>query len=166
MGKSNNMSASSRDLIVIAVLAVVVYAVSATFDVFDKIIAFVYHHDTWQLDELFTVAVYLVFASIIYARRRHREFVAQVRRREKAEEEQARLIPELESARADVSALKKLLPICSSCKRVRDDKGYWSQVEVYVETHFRTRFDDGICPDCARKLVASGHQHWKSKKIS
>lgn len=151
---------------VIGVLAVAVFAVSASFDIFNRIIAFIYKHDTWQLDELFTVSVYLVFAAALYARRRSREFVAQVRRRELAEEERARLIPELETARAHISALKKLLPICTSCKRVRDDKGYWSQVEVYIETHFLTRLDDGICPDCARKLVADGKGSRRAKALA
>jgi hypothetical protein len=75
-----------------------------------------------------------------------------VRRREEAEADKARLVPELENALADVATLRKLLPICSSCKKVRDDGGSWSQVEVYIESHFLARLDDGICPDCARKL--------------
>ena len=145
-------------MFVIVALAVIVFAVSATFDIFDKIISFLYRHDTWELDELFTVAVFLVFATGTYARRRHRELVVQVLRRQQAEEEKARLIPELENARANISTLRKLLPICSSCRRVRDDKGYWSQVEVYMENHFLTRLDDGICPDCAKRQFAHGHE--------
>jgi hypothetical protein len=146
---------SRRELMVIAVLSVLVFAFSATFDIFNKIISWVYSHDTWQLDELFTVAIYLVVATAIYAWRRYAELIDQVRRREQAETEKARLIPELDNARADVSALKKLLPICSSCKRVRDDTGYWNQVEVYIESHLLARLDDGICPDCARKLYGN-----------
>jgi hypothetical protein len=144
--------AAFRDVIIITSLSILVFSISATFDVFNSIISWIYRHDTWQLDELFTVAVYLVFAIAIYARRRHKELVVQMHLREQAEAEKARIIPELESARADVSVLKRLLPICSSCKRVRDDKGYWNQVEVYIETHFLTRLDDGTCPDCARRL--------------
>jgi len=144
-----------KDLAVIAFLSVTVFAVSATFDVFSKILTWLYRHDTWQLDELFTVSFFLMFAIALYAWRRHKEIVTQIQRREKAETEKAELVPRLESALADVSTLTKLLPICASCKKVRDDRGYWSQVEVYIETHFHTRLDDGICPDCARKLYSS-----------
>ena len=51
-----------------------------------------------------------------------------------------------------VKVLQGLLPICSSCKNVRDDKGYWSQVETYIEQHSNAQFTHGLCPDCARRL--------------
>ncbi len=145
-------SSSVRDIVVIALVSIVVFALSAAFDVFDKVISWVYRHETWQLDELFTVSVFLVFAFTVYAWRRHRELTEEIRHRQAAEAEKALLIPELESARADVHILKKLLPMCSLCRRVRDDEGYWDQVEAYVEHHLSTRFDAGTCPECARKL--------------
>jgi Ca2+/Na+ antiporter len=144
-----------KDLMVVISIAVGVFAVSARFDVFNTLVEWMYRHDTWQLDELFTVALYLVFAIAIYAWRRHHELVDQTRRREMAEAEKAQLAPRLERALADVSHLKKLLPMCSVCKRVRDDKGYWDQVEAYVEVNFSTRVDTGICPDCAANLYRS-----------
>jgi hypothetical protein len=143
---------SFKDLLVINGVAVVVFALSARFDIFNKLVDWMYRHDTWQLDELFTVAIYLVCAFAFYAWRRHRELVEQIHRRERAEAERAQLTPRLERALADVSHLKKLLPMCSSCRRVRDDRGYWDQVEAYVEVHFSTRMDAGICPECAAKL--------------
>jgi hypothetical protein len=45
-----------------------------------------------------------------------------------------------------------LLPICASCKKIRDDKGYWSQVESYIQKHSDATFTHGICPDCIQKL--------------
>ncbi len=53
---------------------------------------------------------------------------------------------------AEIRALKGLLPICSSCKRIRDDKGYWNRIEEYIRANTDARFTHGICPDCARKL--------------
>jgi hypothetical protein len=150
-------SRSSRDLGIIFTLAIIVFAISANFDLFNKVISWVYRHDTWQLDELFTVAVCLVFAIAFYAWRRHRELVVQIRGRQQAEAARARLIPELETALADASQLRKLLPICSSCKRVRDAKGYWSHVEDYLEVNLQARLDGGLCPDCAREFYADGH---------
>ncbi len=146
----------AREQIWIGCIAIGLFAFSARFDIFDKIIAWVYRHDTWELDELFTVSIYLVFALGLYAWRRHKELREQMARRERAEAEKARLVPELESALAHVSQLQRLVPICSSCKRVRDDRGYWYNLEVYMETHYRARMDDGICPDCARRLYGDG----------
>jgi AmiR/NasT family two-component response regulator len=63
-----------------------------------------------------------------------------------------RLNAELQDALALVKVLRGLLPICASCKKIRDDQGYWHQVEVYIRDHSEARFSHGICPDCARKL--------------
>jgi len=59
---------------------------------------------------------------------------------------------ELTEALANVKTLKGLLPICASCKKIRDDKGYWTQIESYIYKHSDAEFSHGICPDCARKL--------------
>jgi hypothetical protein len=72
--------------------------------------------------------------------------------RKQAEEERERLIAELQKALSDVKALSGLLPICASCKRIRDDKGYWNQLESYIRDHSEAEFSHGICPDCAKKL--------------
>ena len=58
---------------------------------------------------------------------------------------------ELEAALAKVKLLSGLLPICSACKKIRDDKGYWSQVERYVQKHSEATFTHGLCPDCIKK---------------
>jgi ligand-binding sensor protein len=60
-----------------------------------------------------------------------------------------------------LSKLAGLLPICSSCKKIRDDRGYWNQIEIYLATHSDTMFSHGICPDCAEKLY--GKQEWYKK---
>jgi hypothetical protein len=50
-----------------------------------------------------------------------------------------------------VKSLSGLLPICAGCKQIRDDKGYWSQVESYVQKHSEATFTHGLCPDCIKK---------------
>ena len=45
-----------------------------------------------------------------------------------------------------------MLPICANCKKIRDDKGYWNQIEAYIGDHSEAEFSHGICPDCAKKL--------------
>ena len=72
--------------------------------------------------------------------------------RKKAEADRELLIRDLRTVLERVKTLSGLLPICSSCKKVRDDKGYWNQVETYIEEHSNAHFTHGICPDCAMRL--------------
>jgi hypothetical protein len=59
---------------------------------------------------------------------------------------------EKEEAISEVKALSGLFPICTSCKKIRDDKGYWKQIELYVRDHSQADFTHGYCPECADKL--------------
>jgi PAS domain S-box-containing protein len=68
-----------------------------------------------------------------------------------AERERERLISELEAALDNVKTLRGLLPICAHCKKIRDDRGYWRQVESYIEERSLAEFSHGICPECAKK---------------
>ncbi|XOF32376.1 MAG: PAS domain-containing protein [Candidatus Electrothrix sp. YB6] len=71
----------------------------------------------------------------------------------KAEQEREQLIEQLQTALANVKQLKGLLPICAWCKNIRDDQGYWHQVEVYIRDHSDANFTHGICPECSRKVI-------------
>ena len=72
--------------------------------------------------------------------------------RHHSEEERERLIVELRDALTREKRLSGLLPICSSCKKIRDDHGYWNQLEVYIQDHSDASFTHSFCPDCARRL--------------
>lgn len=61
-------------------------------------------------------------------------------------------VKKLEAAMSEVKTLSGLLPICASCKDIRDDKGYWSQIESYIRDHSEISFSHSICPKCAKKL--------------
>ncbi|MCP4693283.1 MAG: response regulator [Desulfobacterales bacterium] len=61
----------------------------------------------------------------------------------------------------EVKILRGMLPICSSCKKIRDDEGYWKHVEAYIQSHAQVTFSHGICPDCMRALY--GDQPWFEK---
>jgi PAS domain S-box-containing protein len=74
--------------------------------------------------------------------------------RVEAEQEREKLIVELKEAMDNIKTLKGLMPICSSCKKIRDDKGYWHQVESYIRDHTDAEFTHGLCPDCAKKYFA------------
>ena len=74
-----------------------------------------------------------------------------ISRQKAADAERLKLIAELQDALAQVKALNGLLPICSICKKIRDDKGYWNRLEAYIHEHSDARFTHGLCPDCAKK---------------
>lgn len=66
----------------------------------------------------------------------------------KAEEERERILRELQAAAAELKTLQEILPICSYCRKIRDDENYWHTVENYISQHTNSLFSHGICPDC------------------
>jgi len=70
----------------------------------------------------------------------------------KADKDKSKLIIQLQASLSEIKKLSGLLPICSSCKKIRDDKGYWNQIESYIREHSEAEFSHGICPECAKKL--------------
>lgn len=82
-------------------------------------------------------------------------FIAMVRdvtERSRIEQERVKLIGELKEALTQVKTLRGLIPICASCKKIRDDQGYWEQIEVYIHNHSDAEFSHGFCPDCLSRL--------------
>ena len=88
-------------------------------------------------------------------------YVSELRRRlrnqnlqiQKANEEKDRLLKDLQEALANVKTLKGLIPICAWCKKIRDDTGYWQQLEAYLRDHSDAELSHGICPECAQKMA-------------
>lgn len=68
-----------------------------------------------------------------------------------AREKEKKLVRELQEALANIKTLSGLLPICASCKKIRDDKGYWNQIEIYIKKHSNADFTHAICPECKKK---------------
>jgi two-component system, sensor histidine kinase and response regulator len=112
----------------------------------------VLHHDTnnvhWHLtskvplkDEHGKVTSYITISTDITERK-------------KAEIERERLIKELQQALTDIKTLSGLVPICAKCKKIRDDTGYWTQVESYIQEHSQARFSHGLCPDCMKNVYS------------
>ncbi len=69
------------------------------------------------------------------------------------EKEKNSLIHQLREALTNVKTLSGLLPICAACKKIRDDKGYWKQIELYLKEHSGAEFTHSYCPDCAKKIM-------------
>lgn len=100
-----------------------------------------------------SVPVLKTVGSVILAGREHLlESFLDITERKEAEEEREKLIEELQDALAKVKTLSGLLPICVSCKKIRDDKGYWNQIEIYVREHSEAEFSHSTCPECVKKL--------------
>lgn len=73
--------------------------------------------------------------------------------RKRAEAEREHLIKELQQALANVKTLSGLVPICAWCKKIRDDSGFWKQLETFIESRSEATFSHGICPDCVKKYM-------------
>ena len=71
--------------------------------------------------------------------------------RKEADEEREKLIKELQEALKEIKALQGIIPICSFCKQIRDDKGYWQQVDHYISEHSEAQFSHSICPKCMKE---------------
>ena len=81
-----------------------------------------------------------------------------------AAEEREKLVVELQEALSKVKQLSGLLPICASCKKIRDDQGYWNQIEEYIRHHSEADFSHGLCPPCIEKLYPD-YVKIKSKRV-
>lgn len=71
----------------------------------------------------------------------------------------------LTRALEEVKTLRGILPICSSCKKIRDDSGYWNQIESYLRSHSDVEFSHGICPDCMKKLYPEYEKEARSQDV-
>ena len=82
----------------------------------------------------------------------------------RVENVKSELIDELQDALDDVKKLSGLLPICASCKKIRDDQGYWKQIEVYIRDHSEAEFSHSICEECSDKLYGAEDWYKKNRK--
>ncbi|MDH4332573.1 MAG: hypothetical protein OEV89_08340 [Desulfobulbaceae bacterium] len=83
--------------------------------------------------------------------------LGEIEERKRTEAEKEQLIARLQKAMQEVKVLSGFLPICASCKKIRDDTGYWRQIEEYISKHSEALFSHGICPDCSQKLYPEYH---------
>jgi hypothetical protein len=106
-----------------------------------------------------TVLVITIFVLLMMALFIFRPMVKRLQvflvEREQAAAEREKLIAELQAALASVKTLSGLIPICASCKKIRDDKGYWNKLEDYIGQHSNADFTHGFCPECQIKFELS-----------
>ncbi len=147
---------AKRDLLILLIAAFVVTIIAADFDWLEKIIEFTQRYENLELDEIITAFIFCVFALVIFSFRRLKELkYLNADLQEKT--------TELKKAFLEIKQLKGILPICSGCKKIRDDKGYWNRIESYISTHTDAEFSHGLCPECLEKLY--GKEDWYGKNI-
>lgn len=97
---------------------------------------------------VFLIALGLLIASMVIL------FIEKkiIYKRKLMQKERENLIADLQDAIAKINTLKGLLPICANCKKIRDDKDRWEQIEFYIREHSEAEFTHSICPECAKKL--------------
>ena len=78
-----------------------------------------------------------------------------ITKRKEIENDREELIKKLQHALDTIKVLRGIIPICASCKKIRDDKGFWNHLETYIKNHSEAVFSHGICPECSKKLYGS-----------
>ncbi len=136
---------SLRDLLLLLLGAGIVHLLAIHFPLFESLYGFTQRFEHLQLEALFAVAIYLVICLALFSWRRWRESKA-------AAAVLSGRNRELEKAFEEIRQLRGILPICASCKKIRDDGGFWHAVESYVQHHTDAEFTHSICPDCRDKL--------------
>ena len=96
--------------------------------------------------EVYSGPIMLMGRQVLYS------IIHDISERKKAEEEKEKLILELQDALSSIRVLRGMITICSSCKKIFNDKGQWEQMEMYIRDHSEAEFSHGICPGCAEKL--------------
>jgi len=91
------------------------------------------------------------------------EVVRDVTERKRLEAEREKLIADLREALEKIKTLKGLIPVCAWCKKVRDDKGYWEELEHYIREHTDADFTHGICPDCLKEYDPETYRAYKKE---
>ena len=81
-----------------------------------------------------------------------------ITKRKEVEADREKLISKLQEALKKIKTLRGIIPICAACKKIRDDKGYWNQIESYIKDHSDADFSHGICPECVKKLYPDFHE--------
>lgn len=133
------------ELLLLLLFTIPIFQLAQHYDLFESVVEFVDRHENWELDETLIVAIYLVFGLALFAFHRWHD-------QRQIEQTLRQHVGELNNALAEVRQLQGVIPICASCKNIRDDQGYWHQVETYIHNHSAADFSHGICPECMAKL--------------
>ena len=133
------MNKGTQELAIMAAVLIIAFFFFCRFDVFEMIFEWSRKYEEYQIDEIVSTLIVFAVLLVIFAIRRWIELKRQSR--------------ELQRAMAEVKTLRGIIPICSYCKKIRDDKGAWTQMEEYINSHSESEFSHGVCPECYKKQM-------------
>jgi len=135
---------AQKEFFLIAVICLATFAFAQSHGVLEIIADWASRYEHFEIDEMITTLIVLAICLEVFAFRRWRESAD-------AQKKLQHKNMELQSALAEIKELRGIIPICSYCKKIRDDKGYWNKLEHYLHTHSRAKMSHSICPDCLHK---------------
>ncbi len=136
-----------KEIVLIALLAVLVWILAGRLELLEQMANFTRMHEHWELDELVVSTTFMGLALGVFVFRRWREACHVAQRLELQRQE-------LEQALSEVRQLQGIIPICAACKKVRDEGGYWHQVEEYLRCHSTAEFSHSLCAECTHVYFA------------
>jgi hypothetical protein len=142
VGKNTNQS--TIDLFIIAAILPVSFVFFGRFDILEKIVELSSKYENYEIDELVSTIIVLVFCLGVFSIRKWREMV-------QSKKIVLQKNKKLEDAINEIKQLKKILPLCSFCKKIRNDSGYWEQVDWYIQKNSWADISHSLCPECMEK---------------
>ena len=133
------------ELLIILVFGIVVYILAASYDILERIVVFSRNYERVEIDEFITVLLFIAVALAFFSAQRWKE----------ARNANTILLQhnkDLQTTLYEIRQLKRIIPICAKCKQIRDDEGFWHQVESYISDHSEAEFSHSICPECMNSL--------------
>ncbi len=151
------------DALILLALAMPFHLLARHYDFLEHLVALTRQYEHHQLDELVSLAAFIALLLLIYCIRRVLDLRGYARHLNQAN---ARLTQTLD----EIDRLRRLLPVCAGCKKVRDDEGYWQEVDSYLARYHLARVTHGMCPECVSKhypeIAAEVLQHELAQRWS
>lgn len=142
---------AGKDAVLLCCVILVVYLIAGHYDLFEKLVSFLEKYEEMELDEWIIAAVSACLGLVWFSHRRLKEISSLHGSLENRNQV-------LERALEDVRRLEGIVPICSSCKKIRDDEGFWQGVEQFIEDRSDAKFSHSMCPNCQETFY--GHEPW------
>ncbi len=138
------------ELLVIFIFGIVIYFFSEKYVPFEKIYGISRQYENWQIDGFLSVSIYAVIVLLIFSIFRLIDI-------SKSNKILLGQTTELKRALSEIKQLRGIIPICASCKKIKNDEGLWQRVEAYLHEHSDAEFSHGFCPECLKKLYPEIH---------
>lgn len=132
------------EVAIIIIILVISYFFFSSFDILEKIVAWSHKYEKYEIDEMLSISIVLVVLLLYFSIKRLSEL-------NKSQNLLKIQNKKLQKAMDEIKQLKGILPLCSFCKKIRNDSGYWEQVDRYIMSYSSAEISHSICPDCLQK---------------